>query len=124
MIDLSRGPLVKLSPCDAGEIGPALAPLLVDGERVVATFKGLRDYVVFTDKRVVTVNVQGITGKLRDYTSLPYRKVQAFSVETAGSFDVHVQLDLWFQGLGKLSLLFKGEADIGPLARLIAGFVL
>lgn len=124
MIDLSRASLVRLSPCDAGEVGPALTPLLVAGERIVATFKGARDFVVFTDKRVIAVNVQGITGRLRDYTSLPYRKVQAFSVETAGSFDVDAQLDLWFHGLGKLSLLFKGEADIGSLARLIAGFVL
>jgi hypothetical protein len=43
----------------------------------------MRDYVAFTDKRLIAVNVQGLTGKKRDYSSLPYSKVQAFSIETA-----------------------------------------
>lgn len=63
-------------------------------------FKGVHDFVVFTNKRLVAVNVQGITGEKRDSTSLPYSKIQAFSVETAGTFDLDAELDLWFSGLG------------------------
>ena len=124
MIDFSNGSFFKLSPCDVDEIGPAVALLLVDGERIVAAFKALRDFVVFTDKRLIAVNVQGMTGKKRDYTSLPYSKIQAFSVETAGSFDLDAELDLWFSGLGKVRLEFKGRADIRQLGQLIATFVL
>ena len=47
----------------------------------------MRDCVVFTSKRIIAVNVQGISGKKKDFTSLPLAKVQAFSVETAGTFD-------------------------------------
>lgn len=94
------------------------------GEQIQQAFKAMRDYVVFTDKRLIAVNVQGITGKKKDFTSLPYSKAQAFSVETAGTLDLHAELDLWFSGLGKVRLEFKGSADIRRLGQLIAGYVL
>lgn len=124
MIDFTNGSFFKLSPCNVDEVGSAVALLLVNGEQIVAAFKAVRDFVVFTDKRLIAVNVQGMTGKKRDYTSLPYSKIQAFSVETAGSFDLDAELDLWFSGLGKVRLEFKGRADIRQLGQLIATFVL
>ncbi|MGY5885353.1 PH domain-containing protein [Modestobacter lacusdianchii] len=124
MIDFSNGSVFKLSPCNPQDIAPAVAPLLVPGEQFAATFKGVRDFVVFTDKRLIAVNVQGITGKKRDFTSLPYSKVQAFSIETAGTFDLDAELDLWFSGLGKVRLEFKGNADIRQLGQMIATYVL
>ncbi|GHD06187.1 PH domain-containing protein [Zhihengliuella salsuginis] len=57
-------------------------------------FRGIRDFVALTVKRIIAVNVQGIAGKMRDYTSLPYTKIQSFSVETAGTFDLDAELDL------------------------------
>jgi hypothetical protein len=124
MIDFSNGSLFKLQQVDPAGIAPELQPLLVQGENIVSAFKGVRDSVVFTDKRVVAVNVQGITGKKRDYTSLPYSKVQAFSVETAGTLDLDAELDLWFSGLGKVRFEFKGKSDIRTLANLIGTYVL
>jgi len=84
----------------------------------------MRDSVTFTNKRLIALNVQGITGKKRDYTSLPYSKIQTFSVETAGTFDLDAELELWFSGLGKVKLEFKGGVDIRSLGRLIADHVL
>ncbi|WP_258142648.1 PH domain-containing protein [Arthrobacter sp. MYb227] len=72
----------------------------------------------------MAVNVHGITGKKRDYTSLPYSKVQAFSVETAGTFDLDAELDLWFSGLGKVRLEFKGQVDVRALSQLVAAYIL
>jgi hypothetical protein len=124
MIDFSNGSVFKLSAIEPQELTAEVTPLLVPGENVIACFKAMRDSVVFTDKRLIAINVQGITGKKRDYSSLPYRKVQAFSVETAGSFDLDAELDLWFSGLGKVRLEFKGKSDIRQLGQMIAGFVL
>jgi hypothetical protein len=124
MIDFSNGSLFKLQQVDPAGIAPELQPLLVQGENLVSAFKGVRDSVVFTNKRVIAVNVQGITGKKRDYTSLPYSKVQAFSVETAGTIDLDAELDLWFSGLGKVRFEFKGKSDIRTLANLIGTYVL
>ena len=124
MIDFSNNSVFKLSTADPQDIGPAVAPLLIQGEEIVACFKAVRDFVVFTNKRLIAVNVQGMTGKKRDFTSLPYSKVQAFSIETAGTFDLDAELDLWFSGLGKVRLEFRGSADIRYLGQMIASYVL
>jgi len=124
VIDFANGSIFKLSPTDPGEIDVTVAPLLVPGERIVAAFKSVRDFVVFTDKRLIACNIQGITGKKRDFTSLPYSKIQAFSVETAGNFDLDAELELWFSGLGKVHLELKGRADIIQLGQLIGSYVL
>jgi hypothetical protein len=124
MMDFANGSFVKLSPVNPAEVGEGVSELLVPGEQILQAFKAMRDYVVFTDKRLIAVNVQGMTGKKKDFTSLPYSKIQAFSVETAGSFDLDAELDLWFSGLGKVRLEFKGRADIRQLGQLIAGYVL
>jgi hypothetical protein len=124
VIDFSNGSVFKLGQCDAAEVYEAIAPLLVPTEQVIASFKAVRDFVVFTDKRLIAVNVQGMTGKKRDFSSLPYSKIQAFSVETAGHFDLDAELELWFSGLGKVKLEFKGQANIIQLGQMIASYVL
>ena len=124
MIDFQNGSVFKMKPADSTEIGPDIAPVLLPGEEILAAFKAVRDFVVFTDKRLIAVNVQGMSGKKRDYSSMPYSKIQAFSVETAGTFDRDAELELWFSGLGKVRLEFKGAADIAAIGRLIATKVL
>jgi hypothetical protein len=124
VIDFSNGSVFKLSPINPQDIMPAVAPLLIQGEQAISCFKAVRDFVVFTNKRLIAVNVQGITGKKRDFTSLPYSKIQAFSIETAGTFDLDAELDLWFSGLGKVRLEFKGKSDVRQLSHMIATYTL
>lgn len=124
MIDFKNSSYFKLSAIDTQAAHKDVAPLLIAGEEVQAAFKGMRDSVIFTNKRVIAINVQGITGKKRDYTSLPYSKVQAFSIETAGTFDLDAELDLAFSGLGTVRFEFQGKVDIRALAQLIGGYVL
>jgi hypothetical protein len=124
VIDFQNGSVFKLQQRDVEQFAAELEPLTVQGEHLVAAFQGVRDYVVFTDKRLIAVNVQGITGKKRDYTTLPYSKMQAFSVETAGTFDLDAELEMWFSGLGRVRLEFKGRVDIRYLGQLLAHYVL
>jgi len=124
MIDFANGAAFKLKEADKEGMSKAVEPLLVTDEKVLASFKAVRDYVIFTDKRIIAVNVQGLTGKKKDFTSLPYSKVQAFSIETAGVFDLDAELDLWFSGLGKVRLEFVGQYDVHGLSRTIARFIL
>jgi hypothetical protein len=124
MIDFQNGLFVKLGPTDPAPIAAELVPMLIDGERVSLAFKGLRDFVTFTNKRLIAVNVQGLTGKKRDYSSLPYSKIQAWSIETAGRFDLDAELELWFSGLGKVRLEFRGQIDIRTIGKLIGEHVL
>ncbi|GAA2690730.1 PH domain-containing protein [Actinoplanes palleronii] len=124
MIDFNNGSVFKLTACDPGELVPQVAPFLIQGEQVIFGFRSVRDFVVFTNKRLMAVNVQGLTGSKTDFTTLPYNKIQAFSVETAGSFDRDTELDLWFSGLGQIRLEFKRNVDIRQLSQMIANYVL
>lgn len=124
MIDFKNAEFLKLKPVDDSAYSEAIAPMLVDGESIVGTFKAIRDGVVFTNKRIFVINVQGITGKKVDYTSLPYSKIQAYSVETAGIIDLDSELELWFSGLGKIKLEFVARADVGKICKMISERVL
>lgn len=124
MIDFQNAGYVKLSEIPYEQVAAQVDPLLLEGEQRLGAFKGMRDYVVFTDKRIIAVNVQGLTGKKKDFTSLPFSKVVAFSTETAGTFDLDAELDLWFSGLGKVRFEFSGSTDVARLNRLVAGYVL
>ncbi|MBC7595530.1 MAG: PH domain-containing protein [Kineosporiaceae bacterium] len=121
MIDFTNGTIVKLSPIQPD---PDVVAMLVQGEQIFRSFKGMRDSVHFTSKRIIAVNVQGITGKKTDYSSLPYSKIQAWSVETAGRFDRDCELEIWFSGLGKVRLEFAGSVDIKVLGQIIGDQVL
>ena len=98
--------------------------LLVEGETLIGAYKAIRDFVVFTDKRVISVNVQGITGKKKDFTSMPYSKISVFSVETAGTIDLDSELELYFSGVGKIKFEFSGKSDIVQIGKLISQYTL
>lgn len=124
MIDFQNASFLKLKPVDINEGASMVAPMLVDGESVFATFKTVRDMVVFTNKRIISINVQGLTGAKKDFTSLPYSKIQAFSVETAGVLDIDCEMELYFSGLGKVRFEFKGNFDIRSFNKFLSGYVL
>lgn len=124
MIDFKNATYAKLSGVNINSFQSDVQQLILDNETIISCFKGMRDYVVFTDRRVIAVNVQGITGKKIDYTSLPYKNIVAYSVETAGTFDLDAELDLWFSGLGKVRFEFRGNTDIRLLGKVISTYVL
>ena len=124
MIDFQNGSVFKLKKIDASSIFKEVQPLLVPGEEVLGAYKGIRDFVVFTSKRIISVNVQGLTGKKKDFTSLPFSKVQAFSVETAGVIDLDSELELYFSGLGKVRFEFTGQSNIVQMGQVIGSYVL
>ena len=124
MIDFQNGSYVKLRKVGNGEIGKNLEALLLADESIIGVYKGIRDYVVFTDKRVIAANVQGLTGKKQDFTSLPYKKISVFSIETSGMFDLDSELELYFSGVGKVSFEFTGASDIVQIGKIISQYAL
>jgi hypothetical protein len=95
LIDTIRG---NASETDAEKIEEQLESVLVDGERIERAFKLIRDFVAFTDRRLILVNKQGVTGRKVEYHSIPYRSITHFSVETAGTFDGDSELKIWISG--------------------------
>ena len=93
-------------------------------EEIIQAFQTVRDQVVFTNKRVIAVNVQGITGKKVAYFSYPYAKVQYFGVETAGVLDIDSELILVFSNGAKLQFDFKSRVNIKQICATISQFIL
>lgn len=124
MIDFKNAAYIKLDEVTNNAFLTLLLPALIDDEKIMYSYKGIRDGVVFTNKRVIAINVQGITGKKKDITSLPYSKIQAFSFESAGTLDLDSELVLWFTVLGPVKFEFEADLDLSPLYQLIGGSVL
>jgi hypothetical protein len=124
MIDFKNAEYLKLKPVNDSAYADFITPMFVDGEKIISTYQAIRDGVVFTNKRIMVVNVQGITGKKKDCTSLPYSKIQAYSVETAGHLDLDSELELWFSGLGKIKLEFVARANVAEICKMISAHVL
>ena len=80
------------------KIAEDFAPLLAPGESVQRAFGLIRDLIVFTDRRILLVNKQGVTGSKVEYLSIPYRSIVMFSIETAGHFDMDSELRIWLSG--------------------------
>ncbi len=123
MIDFANGKVIKLSR-DKTPRTADVARLLVPGESVIGSYTSMRDFVVFTNKRVISVNVQGLSGQKKDFTSLPYSKVSVFSVETAGMGIDDSELELYFSGVGKVHYDFSGASDILAIGQAISQYVL
>ncbi len=124
MIDFKNGPFVKLKEVDNSEGQQMVGELLIDAESIQSSFRGMRDMVMFTNKRLIVVNVQGISDRRKDFTLLPCSKIQAFSVESAETFDLDAELELWFSGLGKVRLEFSSTFDIKPCNRFLGSYIL
>src|SRR5450631_4159412 len=85
--------------------------LLVDGEIIEVGFAVFRDTFIFTNKRLILVSVQGISGKQIDYLSIPYRNITKFSIETGDKFDLDAELKIWI-GSDAIPLERKFNKDV------------
>ena len=80
---------------DVADLQDEFAPLMAPGETLQRAFALMRDLIVFTDRRVLFVNKQGLTGSKVEYLSVPYRAIVMYSLETAGHFDMECDLKIW-----------------------------
>ncbi len=98
--------------------------LLVDGEQAVAAYKTFRDSAIFTTKRLIVRDAQGITGKKVEVYSLPYSRIDMWSSENAGKLlDFNAELELWTRA-GHIKIKLDKKVDIRRLDKLIAWAVL
>ena len=125
MIDFNHeGFFARLKQVDDDAFGKIINDFLLEDEEIIAAYRSVRDGVVFTDMRIITINKQGVTGKKQDYTSIPYSKITAFSLETAGFFDLDSELELYLSGVGKLKFQFTGSTDVKAICKAISVYTL
>ncbi len=115
---------MNLKAVNISEVRREVFDLLASGETVVSAFKTIRDQVIFTDKRIFVVNVQGVTGKKIAYFSYPYSKIQYFGIETAGLIDIDSELTVAFSNGTVLQFDFKSNVNIRQISQIISQYIL
>ncbi len=116
--------LANLKEMSLTEMRPEINGLLIEGESIVSTYKTIRDQVIFTNKRIIVANVQGLSGKKVAYFFYPYSKIQFYGVETAGLMDIDCEFIAVFSNGTVLQLDFKSKVDVKQLSNMISQFIL
>lgn len=100
--------------------------LLTDGEAIEIGFKLIRDVFIFTNKRLILVDKQGLTGKKVEYKTVVYKSITRFSIETAGHFDLEAELKIWVssESIPSVSKRFNKQVNIYDLQKVLAKHVL
>ena len=100
--------------------------ILTKNEKIEAGFKVIRDMFVFTNKRLLLVDKQGITGRKIEYLSVGYKNISRFSVETAGTFDLDAELKIWVSSekVPSISKKFNKSVDVYEVQKILASLVL
>jgi hypothetical protein len=107
-----------ITPAEARE---ELAGLLLEGEPVHVAFKVIRDIIVFTDRRMILVDKQGVTGRKVEYLVVPFRAITSYSIENAGRFDLDSELKIWISGRHEpLQKTLRKGADVLGIQAAIA----
>lgn len=122
---LLDGLLGNASKIDPAKIQQEFSQVLAPGEVVEHAYQLIRDYFVFTDKRFVLVDKQGLTGSKVEYHSVPYRNITHFSIETAGSFDLDAELKIWISSTPEpIQKRFNKQLSIYEVQSVLASYVL
>lgn len=125
MLGLFDGLIGNASEVNLNAIESEVKKLLGKSERVEQAYKLIRDMFVFTDKRLLLIDKQGVTGKKIEYHTIPYRSVTHFSVETAGTFDLEAELKIWLSnGTEPIQKRFNKTLDIYKIQSVLADYVL
>ncbi len=126
MINFANGTVFNLKPIDMKSVNQNVLRILIDGEQPLCAFKTVRDQVLFTNKRIITVDVQGVTGKRQEVSTLPYSKIQYFSIQTPGFAELvpDSEMELFFSNGFMARFEFKGSTNIVALGKVISEYIL
>ncbi len=126
MINISKNSVFNLKPIDVNDVRQEVNGLLIAGEEIISAYRTVRDQMIFTTKRVITVDVQGLTGVRKSYSSLPYSKVQFFAVQTPGLLELvpDSELMLTFANGYTATFEFKGNTNIIAISQALAEYIL
>ena len=97
--------------------------LLISGEVAERAFRTVRDVAIFTNKRLIVKDVQGLTGSKVEIYSLPYSSVHMWSTENAGMLDFTSEVELWTRA-GNIKIQLKRDINIRTFEHLLAEYSL
>lgn len=109
---------------DPGQAQQEYAKLFGNGEQVFAAYLLVRDAILFTDRRLILIDKQGMTGRKVSYHSIPYRSISHFAVETAGTFDLDAELVIWISSNHEpIQKRFNRQVDIYEVQGILSHYV-
>ncbi len=125
-VNFNQNSVFNLKPIPNEQVRAEVHNLFISGEEVECAFQTIRDQLVFTNKRIIAIDVQGITGKRKSYSTMPYSKIQYFSIQTPGLIEIFPDSELYlmFTNGFTAKFEFKGNVDIGKIGRMISEYVL
>lgn len=108
------------------ELSKKYGQLLIEGEQIELGFKLIRDTFIFTNKRLILIDVQGLTGSKTEYKSIAYKSITRFSVETAGTFDLDAELKIWISSetVPSIKKQFNKSVNVYDVQKVLAYHVL
>jgi hypothetical protein len=116
--------LGNASQVNINEIKAQFENVLVENENIEAAFSLFRDKMVFTNKRIIFLDKQNVTGSKKEYLSVPYHAVSVFSVESAGTFDADAEIKLWVRELGQIIKKVGKSTDTMQIQKILASYIL
>ena len=125
-VNFNQDSVFNLKPISNDEVRGEVDGLLIADEKVEFAFKTIRDQLVFTNKRIISIDVQGITGKRKSFATMPYSKIQYFSIQTPGFMELFPDSELFVMLTNGFTAKFefKGAVDIGKIGRMLSEYVL
>ncbi len=126
MIDFSKGGAFDLHKVPNSQALADVSKLFISGEMLVGVYQTARDQVIFTNKRIITIDVKGMIGSRKEIFILPYARIQYFGIQTPGLIELipDAELSLVFANGTKVDFEFKGQSDILEIGRAISWFAL
>ena len=125
-INFNKNSIFHLKPIERSAIRKDVEKLLLQNEEIMYAFKTIRDQLIFTNKRIISVDIQNITGKRKEFTVLPYSKIQYFSVQTPGLLEILPDNELYirFSDGFEATFEFNGYVDIVEIAKMLSKYIL
>ncbi|MDS1002764.1 PH domain-containing protein [Clostridium sporogenes] len=122
---LFSGLIGNASEVNIMEVEKEYSNILAENESVEKSYRLIRDMFIFTNKRLILVDKQGMTAKKIEYHSIPYKSITHFSIETAGNFDLDAELKMWISGTQQpIEKQFNKNLNIYELQSVLANYVL
>lgn len=106
---------------DIEDIDVKLKDIFYEGEQVKYAFSYVRDMILFTNGRIIFIDKQGVTGKKKEFHSIPYKSISRFSIETVGHFDDDSEFKIWINGMSEpIVRELSGDKNLNEIQKLIA----
>ena len=122
---LFNGLIGNASEVDINKIRKEYEKILASSENIEKAYKLIRDMFIFTNKRLILVDKQGVTGKKTEYHSIPYKSITHFSIETVGHFDLEAELKIWISSTKEpIEKTFNSSLNVYEIESVLADYVL